>query len=177
MQSLPPERGWASTSRLVDPKVTIKQRIKDLINRCGYDVTAHDPNRIGHNPLSDMARFLDTVHPVVFDVGAHVGQSIQRFRSRFPGSTIHSFEPSPSTFATLQANASGLRDAHLWTCALGSASRQMTLLENRHSEMSSFLPLGPHGWDRITQETAVEVQTIDAFCRRAEHSAHRCAQV
>jgi len=32
-------------------------------------------------------------NPIIFDVGANEGQSIKRFKSIFPKSIIHSFEP------------------------------------------------------------------------------------
>ena len=111
-----------------------------------------------------MEKFLHNNRPIVFDVGANVGQSIHRFRSRFPRCIIHSFEPSPTTFETLSQQASKLKDVHLWNYALGSVSGQMTFLENEHSDMSSFLPISEFGWGKVTKETLVEVKTIDQFC-------------
>ena len=111
-----------------------------------------------------MAKYLHNDRPVVFDVGANVGQSIHRFRSQFPRCIINSFEPSPTTFKILSQQASELEDVRLWNCALGSVSEQMIFLENSHSYMSSFLPLSEFGWGKITKETSVEVRTIDQFC-------------
>jgi len=149
----------------------MKQRIRRIINNFGYDVIRYGPTRIGANPFADMARFLHNDHPIVLDVGANVGQSIRNFRNRFPRCTIHSFEPSPTTFALLKQNASTLKDVHLWNCALGSVSGEMKFLENTKSHMSSFLPLGEFGWGTVAKETMVETRTVDQFCHE-QHIEH-----
>lgn len=143
-------------------KSTMKQKIRSFIRKFGYDVVKFD--NTDTKPLADMARFLHNEHPMVFDVGVNVGQSIHRFRSHFPRCIIHSFEPSPTTFQTLCQKADGLKDIHLWNYALGSSSGQMTFLENSRSVMSSFLPLSEFGWGEVKKETLVEVKTIDQFC-------------
>ncbi len=146
----------------------MKRQVRRIINKCGFDIVRLNPNQIGKDPLMDMGRFLHIDHPVVFDVGANVGQSIRTFRDRFPTSTIYSFEPSPTTFQTLKQQTSGLENVHLWNCALGSSSGQNVLLENSESDMSSFLPLSEFGWGTVTNETLVEVTTIDQFCRNQD---------
>jgi len=149
----------------------MKQELHRIIRKFGYDIVRFSPSivgkdvsQLGNDPLDDMAAFLRNDRPMVFDVGANVGQSIRGFRSRFPRCIIHSFEPSPATFDTLTQQASQLKDVHLWNCALGSVSGQMTLLENSHSDMSSFLPISKFGWGEVIDETLVEVKTIDEFC-------------
>ena len=142
----------------------VKELIRNLVRKCGYDITRIIPKQMGRDPRIDMEQFLHNDHPIIFDVGANIGQSIQRIRDRFPKCTIHSFEPSPRTFETLKQNASKLENVSIWNCAMGSSSGQMTLLENSDSVMSSFLPLSELGWGTITQETLVEVKTIDQFC-------------
>ena len=59
-----------------------------------------------------------------------------------PRATIHSFEPSPTTFETLSRRAAGLDGVSLWNVALGSVPGKMLLLENTFPTMSSFLPRG-----------------------------------
>ena len=127
--------------------------IKRLVNKFGYDIA-----RV-RDPLIDIKKFLHNDHPLIFDVGANVGQSIQKFRSEFPRCTIHSFEPSPTTFMELKNHAFDFKNVYLWNCALGSISGQMTFFENTCSDMSSFLPLDKYSWGTIKQETLVEVKT------------------
>jgi FkbM family methyltransferase len=113
-----------------------------------------------------MARVLGKKDPLVLDVGANVGQSIRSFLSIFPGATIHSFEPSPAVFAALKENASRLRNVHLWNCALGSKTGELTLLENDMSEWTSFFPPSEFGWGRVKKQTRVHVATVDEFCHQ-----------
>ena len=143
----------------------MKRVIKQIVNKFGYDIVRmNQMDQIGKNPLNDMEKFLHNDHPMIFDVGANVGQSIQKFRDIFPRCTIHSFEPSPTTFETLKQQVPKLKSIHLWNCALGSSPGSMNFLENSSSVMSSFLPLSEYGWGKITKETLVEVKTIDQFC-------------
>lgn len=143
----------------------MKHIIRNLIRKFPSNIVKLPfPSSLGKDPLDDMAKYLHNDRPVVFDVGANVGQSIHRFRSQFPRCIINSFEPSPTTFKILSQQASELEDVRLWNCALGSVSEQMIFLENSHSYMSSFLPLSEFGWGKITKETSVEVRTIDQFC-------------
>lgn len=144
---------------------SMKRGIRRMARRCGYDIVRFNPGQLGKDPLADMATFVHGSRPTVFDVGANVGQSIQRFRGEFPDCVIHSFEPGPGTFQTLRRQASRLRDVHLWNFALGAVPGQMTFLENSHSDMSSFLPLGEFGWGEVTKETVVDVKTIDQVCQ------------
>jgi len=48
--------------------------------------------------------------------------------------------------------------------ALGSRIEHRQLLENSHSDMSSFLPLGADGWGTIDKRTTVPLTTVDAYC-------------
>src|SRR5262249_54060190 len=41
--------------------------------------------------------------PVIFDVGAHVGETAARYRALFPGALIHSFEPFSASYASLKS--------------------------------------------------------------------------
>jgi FkbM family methyltransferase len=146
----------------------MKRIVRSLVRALGFDVVRFRRDRVGRDALEDMARYLQTDRPLVFDVGANIGQSIERFRARFPRSTIHSFEPSPTTFDTLRRYAGNLDGVHLWNCALGSAPGRRMLFENSDTSMSSLLPLGESGWGDVTKETSVDVTTIDQFCRAHE---------
>ena len=41
---------------------------------------------------------------IIFDIGANEGQSIERFKSLFPDSIIHSFEPDINLYSILKKN-------------------------------------------------------------------------
>lgn len=143
---------------------TIKRHVRHVINGLGFDIVQLGPDRLGENPIKDMRTFLRNDHPVVFDVGANVGQSVEWFRRSFPQCFIHSFEPSPAAFKLLQVNVARYRDLRLWNCALGSTSGRQLFNENSSGDMSSFLDLGPCGWGQIMTQTDVPVRTVDDIC-------------
>lgn len=143
----------------------LKSMIRWLPRKLGYDI--HRTDLPWQNPYDDMQRMVSRVdRPTIFDVGANVGQTVDRFRSLIPNCTIHSFEPSPTTFAQLRDHCANLRDVHVWNCGVGSSAGSLTLLENSHSDMSSFLTPGPAGWGEIVRKTEVPVITLDAFAER-----------
>ena len=43
-------------------------------------------------------------NPIIFDVGANTGQSVNRFKRIFNDPVIHSFEPQHNVFKQLQNN-------------------------------------------------------------------------
>lgn len=55
--------------------------------------------------------------PVIFDVGANVGQSIELFQSIFPDCHIYAFEPTASCVETLRKKAFGNR-VEIWHFAI-----------------------------------------------------------
>jgi hypothetical protein len=77
-----------------------KRLLRQIFHAAGLEVTRHrrEDDRgdvvtpIGVSAMEDIHRFLASVpSPIVFDVGANVGQSVKRFRELLPGSVLHSF--------------------------------------------------------------------------------------
>jgi hypothetical protein len=120
--------------------IKVKKTAKRLMRTLGYEVTRYNPILPGRDPYVDMKRFSGSFDsPVIFDVGANLGQSIQKFKDEFPQGVIFSFEPGPVTFSKLQGNAANVKGVHLYNCALGSEVGTLTFYENEYSDMSSFL--------------------------------------
>jgi FkbM family methyltransferase len=109
--------------------------------------------------------------PVIFDVGAHLGQTALRYRALFPRATIHCFEPFPESFAALSRALAPDAGVHAHRLALGSAAGHGTLNVNRSSATNSLLrsderAAGYWGRDLLDTQTTIEVPlaTLDAFC-------------
>ena len=47
---------------------------------------------------------LKASQPIIFDVGAHFGESVTFLKKAFPNSFIHSFEPDPDSFSVLTSS-------------------------------------------------------------------------
>jgi len=144
-----------------------KNAVQKLAGRLGYRICAF-PDRVGMDPFQDMASFSRGESPLVLDVGANIGQTVVELRKVFRKPRIHSFEPSPGTFELLRQNTLAIPGTQVWNRAMGSSSGKMTLQENDHNQMSSFLPLSRFGWGSVIKQTSVDVDTVDDFCDR-EH--------
>ncbi|MDB5243614.1 MAG: hypothetical protein JWP57_4239 [Spirosoma sp.] len=140
----------------------MKKLIKNIFEKLGFDIVRID-NVYGRNPYADMVRIIKDDQPMIFDVGANVGQTIMLLRQYFPKSVINSFEPNLSTFEILKQNVAKMHEVRIWNYGLGSVHGQTTFFENSHSDMSSFLKLDKMGWGDEKKSIA-EITTIDQFC-------------
>jgi FkbM family methyltransferase len=142
-----------------------KTVLKHALSGLGYQLK-RSPNRYGIDPFEDMRRFVTSGNPVLFDVGANVGQTIKSLRQHFKKSIIHSFEPSPSTFETLRKRTLGLTGLHLTNAGLGAHPEFKTFVENEKLDMSSFLEPGQDCWGSVKQRPLLQLDTIDEYCTR-----------
>lgn len=146
-----------------------KPVVRKLLHKLGYDISKFDKDQLGRNQFLDMERFVaDSRSTTIFDVGANIGQSIERLRLHYPLSQIYSFEPSPETFRLLEARAGNWNGVALRNFAFGAAAGKAVLNQNKHSVMNSMLELGESGWGEIEKQTEVVVRTIDDFCREEQ---------
>ncbi|MGD9632745.1 MAG: FkbM family methyltransferase [Pirellulales bacterium] len=144
----------------------IKDQINRVLRKFGYKISRFEP---GRDSLGDIQYFLEgEARPTIFDVGANKGQSVDRFKAAFPASIIHSFEPSPSTYAILTKHCQGLADVQAWNYGVGSQPGTLPLLENTDGEMTSFLEPGEFALEKghVMQTTNVEVVTLDDFAAK-----------
>jgi FkbM family methyltransferase len=145
--------------------LNIRLRVQRIFASLGYDLQRMSGGERGQNPYLDMKHLSRSSAPILIDVGANVGQTVFRFRSTFADGLIHSFEPSPTTFAELQMNTSGIRNLTLNNCGVGSKPGTLDFIENIHNVMSSFLEPGRDSWGEIKQRLKVPVITLDDYCR------------
>jgi len=144
---------------------TLKRAVKRLAYSAGFQIIRTQSAPVGSHKLTDVGKALAReTAPVVFDIGANVGQSVQAFKDLLPHSVIHSFEPSPAAFRELSAVAKGFKNVHPQNVGLAAQPGELELMENSSSVMNSFLPPGQDGWGNIVNRVKVPVTTIDAYC-------------
>jgi FkbM family methyltransferase len=140
----------------------------------GYDIVrrSEESEEIGHDAYADIRSMVGSKLPVIFDVGANVGQTIDALRKVFPSPIIHAFEPGKAAFDFLLQTHSKLPYVRLNNLALGSKPGQQIFFEHSKSYHSSFLPLGPDprpdGWGPISDQREIEVSTVDRYCMQHE---------
>lgn len=151
----------------------LKRGVRHLLRN-----TRYERNRRGRDPFLITRRLIQAPAPLIFDVGAHVGETAARYRALFPGATIHCFEPSPRSFETLSAAVRA--DARIvpHAAAVADATGEAKLHLNRAPQTSSLLDSDSRGADYWganlfdTEDVAtVRTLALDDFCRdqRIEH--------
>src|SRR6476659_8519291 len=132
----------------------------------------------GLDPYLATRELVDSAAAVIFDVGANVGATAQRYRALYPQGAIHCFEPYPPSFEALSEALSADSLVSLHRLALSSARGSGVLNVNRNAETNSLLPSDAHAaqyWGEGLLETLskveVALQTLDGFCD--EHSIAR----
>ena len=146
--------------------------VRRLVRHLGYEVRRireSEPHRLGGDPFADLQHLArERERPVIFDVGANRGQTIQKLREWFERPIIHAFEPGPEPFAALTQRFVADRDLRLNNIALGARAGSSPYYESAAgSEMNSLLEPRPEGWGggSVKGQRQVAVSTLDDYCR------------
>lgn len=140
----------------------IRKAVKQILRRAGIDIRFIP--KLGFDAYDDMRKLVTTDRPLVFDVGANRGQTIENVRGVFARPVIHAFEPGVDTFAELQRATAGIPDLHLNNVALGARAESRTFIHSEPDNMSSFLEPSVDGWGTIKDRYPVQVITVDDYC-------------
>lgn len=120
--------------------------------------------------LCSLVDTLKISKPVIFDVGANIGQSIELYRTFFPESVIHSFEPNPEAFTILEKQWGYTEGVSLYPKALNSNPGTFPFHVTNVPEVSSLLHPDPKlmklSVDNKYDFKKIEVDciTLDQFC-------------
>lgn len=116
----------------------------------------------------------DVHSPIVFDVGANIGQTLEAYMDLFPNGEIYCFEPFPDSFAALRQAASRYSQAHAYPLAISDSVGERTFYVNAaYHATNSLLPRpvsGPRYYPdeaRLDNTIAVTVDTLDSFVQRS----------
>jgi FkbM family methyltransferase len=110
----------------------------------------------------------------IFDIGAHVGQTVAEYSRLFPESTIYCFEPFPESFEELRRRFEGnslIKPIHFAVSDKAVQARKFYV--NQDSATNSLLPTVEDKEYRLPLNIyknvaiiEVPVTTIDDFCKR-----------
>ena len=158
--------------------MNIKKIIKKLFNIFGLDIIKYNSD-IKHESFDKI--LLDKVsnNPIIFDIGANNGQSINRFQKLFSNYEIHSFEPIKHEFEILKKKYGNKKNIFLNNVAVGDEEglRKFNITEN--SQNSSFNNINPGTkWlekrskqfnvaeDKFVKKIEdVKIVTLDNYCK------------
>ncbi|MFI5203101.1 MAG: FkbM family methyltransferase [Flavobacteriales bacterium] len=106
----------------------------------------------------------------IFDVGANVGQYQRLFLKNYsnPNISLHSFEPSPSTYTTLENNKKDSRISN-YNVGLGETASELKLFRNQPgSPLASLYKKGADDYYHVKNMDdfeLVKIKTLDTFCQ------------
>lgn len=152
----------------------IKQTIQKALRPLGYYL--HSTTHFGDNYWPDLVTMLGkkgTTAPLIFDVGAHHGETLLAANQYIPTANIHCFEPDPESFIILKKRAAGQKQVKLHPFALGAGPGKAEFHRNSESMTNSLLATsaeslaGDHAELTITHDVIeVPIETLDAVCER-----------
>ncbi len=112
--------------------------------------------------------------PIIFDIGAHCGQSIKYLEGIFDSPVIYSFEPDPSSFKSLAENSS--KDNRIFNFAFSNSNGESCFFQNEISHTNGLYEVNIDSRDSIRAQDKkvdykkevntkiyVETRTLDNF--------------
>jgi FkbM family methyltransferase len=148
-----------------------KNEVKRLLSKLGIRLLKSHSHKFStdnanYPELANRYTQGENHNPIIFDVGANVGQTALAFRDQFPAAQIHSFEPFSPQYKVLERNTR----AHSIIChrlALGSEVGQMRVrLQSTSPHYTENSLLSHPSYD--SKEELIElitVSAVDEFCR------------
>jgi FkbM family methyltransferase len=141
-----------------------EKKLKKILDLIGYKI--YKKNKIlllDDNPFKAIKNKLSGTDIVLFDVGANLGQTIEKMNNDYLGAKIYAFEPSKNCFQYLNEKFNQNKNVSLHNLAFGSVCGNLEFNEYSWSALNSLLKRA-YGTAKIEETYLVEVLTIDAFC-------------
>jgi FkbM family methyltransferase len=149
----------------------MKRIIRTALGRVRVQLHRLIPRR---NPaFAEQRRLLERNPPkVIFDVGAHHGESVSLYKKLFPAASVYCFEPFSESFAVLKRNIQRLSNVKPFNLALSDQVGEADFNANAYSATNSLLATSPHAeevWPGgpvdTKRQVRVQTSTLDNFCR------------
>jgi len=153
----------------------IKKFVSKLLRFFGYEIQRHSSTSYSlKEPFYHFRNLLDNSQPVIFDVGAYIGDTIEQFKSSFPKSYIHAFEPFDESFSILKNRFQKTEKLFLNNIAVenhSSSNANMYITQNKGSSSLLQPTKGANEfWEgnplSTQKEVKVETITIDSYCQK-----------
>jgi len=143
----------------------MKKFLKDLVKRLGYQIIRYE----GQRYLGALKKLIDSKKKsIIFDVGAHHGETEKVLSETFINSSIFCFEPFDSSFSVLQKNVG--KNTNIFNVGFSDSAGKFEFQSNFLDATNSLLILEKNAiqvWDieQLTEKEKVicEFITIDEF--------------
>lgn len=151
--------------------MNIKSYFKNIFKYIGLDIRRNLKSNGESNPFLAQKKLLkENQLPLIFDIGANIGQTAEEYLSLFENPQIYCFEPDPSTFGKLH---------ELFQNDNKIKCHQLAF--NDQAGVGDFFIMGENsGWSSMLQENPnsftpknmnsikVNTSTVDLFCENNE---------
>lgn len=157
------------------PRNAISLLARTLLEPFSMRLVNLRPSKVrGIDPVRDLSVLTGRKpDPLIFDVGANDGETVQEFLSAFPKANIVAFEPDEACCALLRRRFASPRVV-VENVAVGSGCGSVRLNQFSGNRLNSVLPLDQdpenpmiHSFAQIGS-TDVKLQTLDGYA--AEHN-------
>jgi FkbM family methyltransferase len=148
-----------------------KRVLRSVFLSLGLDLNRYHPET--DKWLAQKKLLEDVEAPVILDVGANVGQTLEAYKSLFPEAEVHCFEPYPDSYRTLQELASQFSRTQTHKLAVAERAGESTFYINPvFHPTNSLLPRPASGRQyyptgaELEKTISVKTDTLDAIVRR-----------
>jgi FkbM family methyltransferase len=149
----------------------MKTFIKKIFNLLGFEIIQTKYVVHPMDAFEDQKKiFAEQNFVIIFDVGAHHGQTALAYNKLFPTSLIYSFEPFGESYTALTNTVTSFENIKSFNTALSNIVGEVDFHSNQSSATNSILPTHQEGaaiWDVHLLDTInkikVPVTTVDAF--------------
>lgn len=159
----------------------IKKNFSNLLKLVGYEIIGAK-KLVKHNNFDAIIAFLLKFdlkkNKVFFDVGANLGQSIERFKLIDSNSEIHSFEPTPNLVEILKKKYKHNNKYIINNFGLGSKNKFSKLNLFKYHKINSFIDIdknskfyksrviasGSNRKDFIKSQK-IKIKKLDDYCK------------
>ena len=125
--------------------------MKNSVPTCGSSDQRNQEYSSNYSPERYYKSLVQTSSPVIFDVGAHRGESVKFFKEIFPNSSIYSFEPDLENFKELEICCQTYTSGGCFAVNMGVAEKEEEFLFYRQSisHLNSLLPINNNSEDSL----------------------------
>ncbi|BAY33451.1 methyltransferase FkbM [Nostoc carneum NIES-2107] len=117
----------------------LKEEIKNQIYKREWIVRQLKGLSVGVDIFYDLSNRLDSPNlKIIFDCGAHRGETAIEFRKRFSSAQIYSFEPVKSNFEYLKQNVENYPQIYCYNFALGDREETVSIQLQSDSQTHSL---------------------------------------
>lgn len=153
----------------------MKDLIKKFFKKFGYTIGASNNFSTYSDPIVDQKMLIGEENKVViFDVGAHNGQTSLLYNHFFKYATIYSFEPSPKAFSIMKERVNTYSNINIYNKALGNIDGKVNFYLNKYDYTNSMLSthhdaIKSWGADHLETKEVIQVasSTLDSFIRES----------